>query len=295
MKRLTGAVESRKAVVLWNVKNDEIPLFFSGLLQIRCDKTAISLKRSALVAYPFLVVWLDLNAKHRKLSADYRHTLLCFFPVWSVEMKIEGGDPGLEKCVPRYGLTSSKVVPLETIISHTFSSSCWKERVNVLGWAILSLCGQRRKCTETGSGIKLKNTVWRYLPRVVSFSCDINEAKCMSFTRHGACRYHFSWDAHSVLRTWYMVQKDQIVYWRRKLKRKKSTKSGKDSRSGERTESKAGAWSRAERHTETAVAALFGSVTVITKSVEWWRWFCDGEPAFKNYVWAIARLSFRSV
>lgn len=65
-------------------------------------------------------------------------------------MEIEEEDTGLKSNASRYEFTSSEAVPLETVISHTFSSSSPEEPVSVLRRAILSICEPLRACTKTG-------------------------------------------------------------------------------------------------------------------------------------------------
>lgn len=77
-------------------------------------------------------------------------------------MELEREDVGLGKHVSRYDFTSSRVVLLETVMSHTTSSSSRKEQTRVLGRAILSLFEPLRKSTDTRSDVTLKETkVWR--------------------------------------------------------------------------------------------------------------------------------------
>lgn len=100
----------------------------------------------------------------------------------SEQMEIKGGDAGQDTEVSQYGFTSSKVVPLDTVLSHKFSSNSREVRNGMLSWAVLSLCKTQGKCSETGFGVSLKGNVWRCFPRDVSYCCNIPEAKDVSFT-----------------------------------------------------------------------------------------------------------------
>lgn len=121
---------------------------------------------------------------------DHGHSLPGFLPAGSAEMKIEAEDAGLHKSVPRYRFTSSKTLPLETVKSHTLSSSNRKEQVSALSRPMLSFCDPLRKCTETGLNVTLERKLWTGFPRAVSYCRHIPDGKNKSSIRHGAGRSH---------------------------------------------------------------------------------------------------------
>lgn len=82
-------------------------------------------------------------------------------------MKIEGGDAGLNNNVSRNELASSEIVPLETVISHTYLSCSRKKGISVLSWAMPSLCEPLRKYNETGFELTLEAKFWKCFPTVV--------------------------------------------------------------------------------------------------------------------------------
>lgn len=105
-------------------------------------------------------------------------------------MEIEGVDPGLERDVSRYGLTSPEVVPLRKILSHRFLSTSGKEKFNVPCRAMLSLLEPSRKCSEAGFEVTLKEIKFLIcFLRAVSYFCHILDAKdVFSFRRRlGRC------------------------------------------------------------------------------------------------------------
>lgn len=184
-------MRSPKSEVLWNARENEMPKSFSGLIQIYSDKTATSLKCSALVAYPVHVVWLNFTARQRRYLIDHGYTLVGFLPVGSEEGETVHGDSGIEESVSVYGFTLSEVVPLESFIPHTSSMNGRRERMSLLRRAIRSLLEPLEKSFERGFDIFLKSgEARRCFPIVVSYCCDIPEAKDVSAIRHGHGRYH---------------------------------------------------------------------------------------------------------
>lgn len=107
-------------------------------------------------------------------------------------MGIEGEDAGLEEGLSWYGLTLSEVVPVQTAILQKSSSSTRKEGVILLSWAMLSLLKPLRKCTCTKFEVKSKDgKVWRCIPKVVWYCCDLFEASRISSTWNGAGSYQY--------------------------------------------------------------------------------------------------------
>lgn len=79
------AMGSKRGEFLLEVDDTDILRILLGLVQIFSDKTATSLKCSALAAYPVHVVCLNLTAKQRRYSTGHGHTVLSFLPAWSRE------------------------------------------------------------------------------------------------------------------------------------------------------------------------------------------------------------------
>lgn len=93
-------------------------------------------------------------------------------------MKVEGRHAGSETKVSRYRFTSLEAVAPEPLISPTFPSSSRKEQVRVLSRVVISLLEPLRNCTETGLEVtRREQKVWSCFLRVVSYFCDIPEAK----------------------------------------------------------------------------------------------------------------------
>lgn len=75
--------------VLWNDNDDVLPKSFSGLKQLYSDRTATSLKRNSLIAYPFYAVQLNITAEQKMCFIEDGCTLLVFLLVKSLEVKME--------------------------------------------------------------------------------------------------------------------------------------------------------------------------------------------------------------
>lgn len=104
-----------------------------GLILTYSNETAASFNQNALVAFPVHVLRVSLKAKQGKYSIHPTHFARrnpVNLPVDSGEIKTEGGDAKSKKKVPRYGLTSSKVVPVKTATSLTFSFSSRRKQIS---------------------------------------------------------------------------------------------------------------------------------------------------------------------
>lgn len=73
---------------------------------------------------------VNLNAKQRRYLTDHRHALLGLLSLEIEKTEMEKEISGLEKNLSLYGLTSSGVVPFETVILFRSSADSQKEAVH---------------------------------------------------------------------------------------------------------------------------------------------------------------------
>lgn len=95
-------------------------------------------------------------------------------------MWVEGGDDGLPRDVSQYVCTSSAVVALATGVLRKSLPVSRNERVSELSRAMLSLYEPLRKCRETGFEVTLEKGARRCFPRVLSYCCDVPQARDLS-------------------------------------------------------------------------------------------------------------------
>lgn len=111
-------VKSGNCHVVWNKSSECLPNRFLGLLQLFSDKTATFLKCNSLVAYHIHAMCLNVTARQRGYIVDQGCMLIDFFLEKSGGEKKERKKCGPEENLLMCGLTSAKVVPLKSSVSH---------------------------------------------------------------------------------------------------------------------------------------------------------------------------------
>lgn len=66
--------------VFWNDTDNGLPISFVGVVQIFSDKTANTLKSSAMVAYSIHNVLLNSSPDRREWLTNNGYTIFCFLP-----------------------------------------------------------------------------------------------------------------------------------------------------------------------------------------------------------------------
>lgn len=73
------------------------------------------------------------------------------------KMRMEAADAGLKENAFWYGFTSSKVISLESALSHKVPLNIQEEQFSVLGPALLSLLKPLSNCSKTEFEVTLKD------------------------------------------------------------------------------------------------------------------------------------------
>ena len=78
--------------IFWNDSEVEGSQSFGGLLQCYSDKSATTLKKSGISAYPLHIVFMNLTYEQWKKSISKGSTLLAYLPVVIDESQEAGED-----------------------------------------------------------------------------------------------------------------------------------------------------------------------------------------------------------
>lgn len=100
----------------WTSETGDLPRLFTCLIQNYSNKTATSLKFSALVAYGAHVVWLNFTKRRIRYMTDHGHTQWSFLPVRAARLLGVDTKQDSDESMSMYGFARSEVVPLEDAI-----------------------------------------------------------------------------------------------------------------------------------------------------------------------------------
>lgn len=107
--------------------------------QMYSDRSAASSELNALFLYPKHVMWLNITKRRRRYLIDSGYTLIRFPAARAAELRVKNGESEVDEGILHYGLTSSDVVPLVTIIPQTFCRGAQKKLITMLGEAMWGL------------------------------------------------------------------------------------------------------------------------------------------------------------
>jgi len=142
----------------------------------------MTLKSNAMVAYPVHVVLLNATPSFRRWLIDNGHTLVGFLPVEFLPDDTYG-DGDDEYCDADGDVS---VVQLDDFITHTSNKTGRLLKLEMLHKSMKKILEPLRALLDRGFSVKDKSGhVWNCFPKMVSYCCDIPEAKDMSGVKHG--------------------------------------------------------------------------------------------------------------
>jgi len=155
---------------------------FVGFFQLYSDKTAMTLKSNAMVAYPVHLVLLNASPSFRRWLIDNGHTLLGFLPAEFHNDDIQVED--LEEESRKVG--ASNVIELNDYIRHTTEQSGRVLKLEMLHKCMGRILQPLLQSHLTGFRVENSTgSTWTCFPLFTSYCCDIPEAKDMSCVKHG--------------------------------------------------------------------------------------------------------------
>lgn len=92
---------------------------FVELLQVYSDKTAISLRLSAIVAYPAHVERLSFRERKKRKLVDHKSTLYGILLAGIAELRVKDGHLEVHESLYTFEFKSSDVMPLKKVLPHT--------------------------------------------------------------------------------------------------------------------------------------------------------------------------------
>lgn len=109
-------VAFRSSEVWWNSATSQLLRSLAGLINIYSDKTASSVKFSAIVAYPAHVLWSNVTERGRENKTDHWYTLMGLVLAGVAELGAVDGDLEVDDRLSFQGLPLLDVVSLEKLI-----------------------------------------------------------------------------------------------------------------------------------------------------------------------------------
>ena len=171
--------------VIWNDDDPTFPKSFVPFIQVFTDKTATSLSSSAFVAYPIHLVVLNTSAERREWLINNGLTILGFLPA-SVASGDDSKPDFSSNILNTPSADDASIIDLRDGISSTSSSSGRETNMLVLQNAISTALKSLDDIALKGYAFRASDSsLWNWFPLLVSYCCDIPEAKNVFAIRHG--------------------------------------------------------------------------------------------------------------
>ena len=186
-KRRSMVLRSSDPNTFWVDTCTEGGASFVGFLQIYSDKTAMTLKSNAMVAYPVHVVFLNTTTSYRRWLIDNGHTIVAFLPVQYYSDPVDGDPTGEGMGVINdSGDYVDGVVGLSDSIRQTSDARARIDKLKTLHAAMSLILKPLQETALSGFTVSdcLENN-WYCFPLITSYCCDIPESKDISGVKHG--------------------------------------------------------------------------------------------------------------
>ncbi len=202
-------MSSSSADVVWH--NDRHKKSFIGYLQLFTDKTVTSLKASGMVAHAVHATFINFSKDFRRFLIRNGHTIIGFLPTSSIASSTELPTKQIisssinNSIISRFmnednssmhrtdfpvdnindNASSDNFVPLDDNVHLTSSASGRQLKILLIHNAMLQLLEPLLHNFRTGFETQISpNITWNCFPFLVSYCCDIPEAKDISAIRH---------------------------------------------------------------------------------------------------------------
>ena len=171
--------------VIWNDEDRNFSKYFVPFIQVFTDKTATSLSSSAFVAYPLHIVVLNTSAERREWLINNGLTILGFLPA-SVASVDDSKTDFSSNSFNTPSADDASIIDLRDGISSTSSSYGRETNMLVLQNAISTALNPLEDISLKGYAFTASDSSpWNWFPLLVSYYCDIPEAKLFSLLDMG--------------------------------------------------------------------------------------------------------------
>lgn len=177
--------------IFWKEDSRSGSVSFVGLVQLYTDKTAMTRKTNAMVAYPIHAVLLNFQKDFRRILIDNGHTLVGFLPCHSEMEVFDNWEMEAVRTSTAQSGSTDDMIPLNDYIGHTSDTGGRMWKMHHIHEAMKTLLADIVKQCDSGFPAALKTgTGLICIPRLVSYCCDIPEGKDMSSVLHGVTTKH---------------------------------------------------------------------------------------------------------
>ena len=180
-------IASPDETVVWNDNSPSHPRSFVAFCQLFSDKTVSSLGVSAFTAYPIHLVLLNTTPERREWLINNGLTLIGFLPASSASE-----DDDVDGDIPSHAAKNCgsaddiQLIHLSDGPQLTSSSSGRETNMLVLHHALRQSLRTLDESSSKGFRIHGQDgSVWNAFPTILSYCCDIPEAKNLSAVKHG--------------------------------------------------------------------------------------------------------------
>ena len=178
-------MSSSDRTLVWNDNDASFPESFVGFLQLFSDKTASSLTSSAFVAYPLHAVLLNCAPQQKEWLINNGYTIIGFLPVTISPPNDDDDSLDVQESL-QSNITSQHSVILQDSVCNTSSSDGREQNMLLLHAALAKALQDFESVCERGFAIHSSSIgPCTCFPLLVSYCCDIPEAKNVSAVKHG--------------------------------------------------------------------------------------------------------------